>query len=242
MQTQQKTLKYFAPATLLLASATASANFTPPQNCVNGETLSDLTVVAPTYFAVGVPARVKGDFPFVVNDSTKSVAFFNSHDNYVGGDNTDFWDNAYIDMVFPLAALGNQEVWAIDETNPITLYCSKTTVAVQTIPTISNTSLSGGQSINLSLTATISSYSKRYSQGNTTPLMKYKFTNIDYNQVEIVNTVSQSLNFHPEYTGFYLVEATAMDGTFETKVSLGYVQFTGGTIPDDGFGNDVPIR
>lgn len=128
----------------VVVSIQSFANSYAPPQCVDGRTGSDLKVEAPIYIAVGMPTTIKGDFPFVWDDETKSVNFNNSYEGYIGYDNTDTWDNAYIDMTFPLSAVGPVVIWAIDETNPLQLWCSKTSALVQTIPTITNTSVQSG--------------------------------------------------------------------------------------------------
>lgn len=228
---------------LSLIASNASANlYTPPSICGFEQTTTGLSVEAPQYIAIGMPTRIKGDYSYDPFDSDKSVSFYNSHVNYVGGDETDSWDNAYIDMTFPAGSRGVKTIWAIDETDPTFLFCTKTQANVQSMPVIGNTSALGGQTISVNVNISIDSLSKRSVQGNNLPELTFKFINTDYNRVETFKTTSQNVNYIPQYTGAHTIEVTAFDGTFSVKRTIGDVFFTGGTPPDDGFGNDVPIR
>ncbi|MBT1452502.1 hypothetical protein KJ365_16590 [Glaciecola sp. XM2] len=208
------------------------ATFTPPSYCIEGRTISNLKTESPTYIAVNMPTRIKADFHFNPLDNDKEVLFYNSYDGYVDQRLTDSWDNAYTDMLFPLASQGQQTIWINDVTDFNNSYCSMTTAYIQSMPTASVLSASGGGQITISLQASISMYSKRQVENNTfLPLITYRFQNTDYTYVETMQTTSQTVSFAPKYQGFHWVTASVSDGTFTRAINVGSLYFSGGIVP-----------
>lgn len=230
-------MKHLLSIFALTISSTALASFNPPAQCQYGRFDSDIKIEVPHYIAIDMPTRVKGDFVFDPVDQTKSVGFYTSFGSFVGYDETDTWDNAYKDIVLPSAAFGNQTIWVTNETDPLALFpCSKKDVVVHEIPTVSINSITGGNSLSISVSASISNISLRGSMGQS-PLLTYTFRNMDYNnRTETFQTTNQNLTYSPTYRGDQLVTVSVSDGTFGFQTSSGIVIYDGGITPPPGGG------
>lgn len=224
-------LTLFVSLFVVSISMANAGNYDPPPYCVDGRAHNDLKAEGPKYVGTNITRSFKGDYHFDLSFETRWVNFYNSYDNFVGDEKTNFEMNAYKEMTFPNSARGPQWVWVKEETfDSLTSGCSKMGIFVQNLPTATANSLSGGSSIRGQIGASIDvSYSKNAVEGDGKPKITYTFVNTWYSKVERITSSSNSFMYAPRYNGIYEVSASVSDGSYSKTVNLGSTHFSGGT-------------
>jgi hypothetical protein len=224
--TKHLTTLFIATIIFITASIPLAAG-SPPLDC-------DLTPASTTlitdlegkdYVLVNATNTFKANLDNL-NGMYKDVDFYTSEDGFIGTDNSGIYANAYKAATFNSRS-SSEQVWAVTDNNP-SVYCTYKNVVVHNPPTVSISSISGGNSVNVDVSAIVDSLSKNGSSGGTgAASLTYRFWNENANMLETLTTSSQSITFYPQYNGAIHVTVIASDGNY-TASTTGVTYYSGG--------------